>query len=168
MNDISQAIVSQFNVRVYDEGVARIKRCLSMLNDEQIWSSSSEELNSVGNLILHLCGNVVQWIGTGVGDMPDVRVRKAEFLRESRYPRKDLINKLDALKPLTDIAFSELTDELLLDRRSVQGFQERVLGIIIHVIEHFSYHVGQIAYITKQMTDSQLGFYDHHKLDIVG
>ena len=57
----------------------RIRHCLGQLSDEQVWQRESEAMNSIGNLILHLCGNVRQWIVSGIGGAKDVRQRPNEF-----------------------------------------------------------------------------------------
>lgn len=150
----------EFDRRVYEEGVERIKKTLNMLSSEEVWYAPNQASNSVGVLCLHLCGNVTQWIGTGIGRAPDIRTRDKEFAPEVRPSKEELIAKLEALKPITDQAFSTVVnDAQLSDRRSVQGYDESVLAIIVHVIEHFSYHVGQIAIITKHLKGQDLGFY---------
>jgi len=53
--------------------VSKIKHCLGQLTDEQVWWRPQESMNSIGNLVLHLCGNVCQWIVAGIGGAPDVR-----------------------------------------------------------------------------------------------
>ena len=164
--NIAQALVAQFNLRVHKEGVERIQKCLGLLTDEQIWQSPSVELNSIGNLVLHLCGNVTQWIGSGIGNMEDRRTRTLEFVPESRCSRKILFHKLSDLRSVTDESLCHITDANLLTAKRVQGFEETYLSILIHVIEHFSYHVGQIAYITKQITNQQVGFYDKVDLNV--
>jgi hypothetical protein len=76
-----------------ESALERIEHCLEQLNDEQVWVRSQPSLNSIGNLILHLCGNLRQWIVAGVGGSPDVRNRPAEFAERGPVPKEDLRNK---------------------------------------------------------------------------
>jgi uncharacterized damage-inducible protein DinB len=138
-----------------------------MLTHEQVWYRHHAEVNSIGNLILHLCGNVTQWIGSGLGDRSDNRVRDLEFSSGPLYSKEELMDQLRQLRVITDIATDRLDDQKILDQKSVQGFQETNLSIIVHVIEHFSYHVGQIAYITKLLTNQQVGFYEGMDLSVI-
>ena len=166
-SNILSLLKTEFDRRVYEEGVARIIKVVGLLDDKQLWYSPNEVSNSVGVLTLHLCGNVTQWIGSGVGGNVDKRKRDLEFAPQVRPSREDLIRHLKLLRPITDRAFSTLVnDDDLLSPRSVQGFDETVLQIIVHVIEHFSYHVGQVALIAKHLKGEDLGFYADMDLNV--
>lgn len=157
----------QFNLRVYEEGCARIEKVLGFLTEEEVWYQPNDQSNSIGQLILHLCGNVIQWIGSGIGGQPDLRVRDAEFAPPQQYSKAVLLEKLKLLRPITDRALATIvTTEDLTLARSVQGFDETVLGIVIHVTEHFSYHTGQIAIIAKYLKGMDLGFYADLDLNV--
>src|SRR5260370_42232159 len=56
-----------------------IDRSLNELPEDQIWRRDAGHQNAVGNLVLHLQGNVRQWIIAGVGDAPDNRQREIEL-----------------------------------------------------------------------------------------
>ena len=166
---VSKICIEQFNLRVYDEGVFRIQKVLQMLSDDEVWYQPNPASNSVGTLILHLCGNVTQWIGTGIGQRPDDRLRDIEFSGQVKYSKRELIDRLAKLRSITDTAFHSIqNDDDLLVKKTVQGFDETNLSILIHVIEHFSYHVGQIALIAKHLKDKDLGFYDGMDLNVIG
>ncbi len=164
---ILQIVKDQFNLRVYDEGVERIKKVLTLLSEEEVWYRPNDAANSVGNLVLHLCGNVTQWIGSGVGGQKDIRERDVEFETTDLISKDLLMEKLYNLRPITDQALLTIvSEEQLTDPRTVQGFDETVLGILIHVTEHFSYHVGQIAIIAKYLKGLDLGFYADMDLNV--
>jgi len=154
-------VKAQFELRIYEEGVPRIEKCLSILSSKQIWAKPNDHSNSIGHLILHLCGNVTQWIGSGIGGEEDTRQRDDEFGHPGHLTHEQLISRLRGLKTITDRALDQLkTEKDLLVPRSVQGFNETNMSILIHVIEHFSYHTGQIAWISKSLADQDLGFYE--------
>lgn len=168
-NRILSIVKDQFNKRVYDECVTRIDKVLSLLSEDEIWYRPNKASNSVGHLILHLCGNVTQWIGAGVGGFVDKRERDLEFASTDHISKEALIQRLYALKSITDQALVTVTDEqVLVEARTVQGYQETVLSIIIHVTEHFSYHTGQIALICKHLKGQDLGFYEGVDLNATG
>ena len=164
MTDI---IKEQFKLRIYTEGIARIYKVIDMLTEEQVWYSPNANMNSVGNLVLHLNGNVTQWIGTGVAQHKDVRQRDLEFSSHGTRTKSELKELLYKLEEYTTPIIDKLNSEMLSENRTVQGFDETVLSIIIHVIEHFSYHVGQIAYLAKLITERDLGFYEGMDLAVV-
>ncbi len=110
--------------------------------------------------MLHLCGNVSQWIGSGLGGFTDTRARQSEFDRREGINKEELSQLLQSTMEQMKPVISNLPAEELLRKRAVQTFQESGLSILVHVTEHFSYHTGQIAYITKMLTDKSLGFYD--------
>jgi uncharacterized damage-inducible protein DinB len=143
-----------------EEYLPKIERCLERLTDEQIWWRPNEESNSIGNLVLHLCGNARQWIVSGVGGETDQRHRDAEFAQRELVPRDQLLSLLRTT--LADVArvLRELDRATLLDRRTIQGSNVDLLAAIFHVTEHFSMHTGQIILLTKMLTATDLRFYD--------
>lgn len=166
MNTID-IIKQEYKRRLFEDSSTRIQKVLLMLTDEQIWYTPNNSSNSIGNLVLHLCGNVTQWIGNGIGKLPDTRYRAEEFTKIN-VPRQELIQGLIQLERLTIPIIDQLEDPDLREKQIVQGFHETTLSIIIHVIEHFSYHTGQIAYIAKMLMDRDLGFYEGLDLNVKG
>ena len=137
----------------------RIERAVAGLNDVDIWWRPNEASNSIGNLILHLCGNVRQWIVSGVGGAPDARDRQAEFDRRQPMPREELLVLLRRTIREVDQTLARVTEEELLLPRTIQGYDTTVLGAIYHVVEHFSMHTGQILLLAKARTGEDLGLY---------
>jgi uncharacterized damage-inducible protein DinB len=138
----------------------KIERCLERLSDEQIWWRPNEESNSIGNLILHLCGNARQWIVSGVGSRPGNRDRDAEFERRDPIARDELLDLLRTTLDDVEQTLRTVDPSVLLKRLTIQGHDVDVLEAIFHVTEHFSMHTGQIILLTKQLTASDLRFYD--------
>lgn len=137
----------------------RIKKCLDLLDDEAVWKRPNASSNSIGNLILHLCGNITQYIISSLGGRKDERNRDAEFAAKEGYTKDELYDKLyRTVTAATAVIYAQHEDNLE-KVHSVQGFQLSGIGIIIHVVEHYSYHTGQIAFWTKLLLDKDLGFY---------
>ena len=141
------------------EYLPKISTCLERLSDGDVWWRPNEHSNSVGNLILHLAGNVRQWIVSGIGGGPDTRRRREEFDRRDSIPADELLADLaDALSEADDVLAS-LDPAALAEDRTIQGRAVNVFEAVLHVVEHFSMHTGQIAFITKLRTGRDLGFY---------
>ena len=138
----------------------KIERCLERITDEQIWWRANEESNSIGNLILHLCGNATQWILSGVGGRPDNRDRDSEFERRDPISRAELQTLLRSTVNEVDQLLRTLNPDVLLEQRKIQGKDVVLLDAIFHVTEHFSMHTGQIILLTKMFTTADLEFYD--------
>lgn len=142
------------------EGVRMIQIALEALKEEALWKKPSPALNSVGNLFLHLCGNVTQYVISGVGNLPDERNRNAEFTQEGGYTKSELQTLLNSTIREAQEVIESCTVEQLLEVRKIQGLELSGLGAIIHAVEHFSYHTGQIAFWVKYLNNQDLGFYN--------
>jgi len=156
----SQAFIAHASKFLLGDYLPKIERCLEKLSDEQIWWRANEESNSIGNLILHLCGNARQWIICGVGGAPDARDRDSEFAQRERIPRDELLMLLRSTLSEVQTTLANLDPSILLEHRKIQGNDVEILEAIFHVTEHFSMHAGQIFLLTKILTATDLGFYD--------
>lgn len=129
--------------------VAKIKHCLDQLTDEQVWWRLHESINSIGNLILHLSGNVRQWIVAGVGGAPDVRERPQEFSERRMIPKSELLQRLDEVVAAATEALSQMTVEEMLRMRRIQGFEVTGLGAIFDSVSHFKGHTQEIICLSR-------------------
>ncbi|MEO1414215.1 MAG: DinB family protein [Bacteroidota bacterium] len=162
---LTDLLIQETQRRLFEESIPRIKKCLSMVTEEEVWLSLNDATNSMGNLILHLNGNVRQWILSGLMGQPDTRQRQEEFDALPRSLEKtDLIHMLDQLEAEVREALEEVSPEDLIRKRSVQVFEESGLSILVHVVEHFSYHVGQITYIVKSIKNEETHYYGGQSL----
>ena len=157
---VSKAFIARASEFLRGDYLPKIERCLEKLTDAQIWWRANEESNSIGNLILHLCGNARQWIVCGVGSEPDNRNRDAEFERRDPIPRTELLTLLRSTISEVQTTLETLDPATLLEYRKIQGNDVEILEAIFHVTEHFSMHTGQIIMLTKMLSSSDLRFYD--------
>jgi hypothetical protein len=132
-----------------DSALNRIKHCLGQLNEEQVWWRSRPSLNSIGNLILHLCGNVRQWIVSGVGGALDVRNRPAEFAERGPIPKDELVSRIDEVVAEAKRTLIGLAARQLVENRRIQGFDVSGLTAIFNSVPHFRGHVQEIIHITR-------------------
>jgi len=137
----------------------KLTECLERMPEEDVWWRPNEQSNSVGNLVLHLCGNIRQWIVATIGGVPIQRNRALEFSTREPLPKAELIARIRAAASEVDEILERLPPNRLLVRYTVQGYTPSGLQAIYHVVEHFSYHLGQILYIYKLRTGLDLGFY---------
>lgn len=143
-----------------ERNLAQIGRCAPLLTSEQLWARANENCNAIGNLIIHLTGNVSQWIIGGVDGRAAPRDRGAEFARRSPLPTDEILSALDAAVHEAMAVIRTCGPGRLAERRRIQGYDVTVLAAIFHVVEHFSWHTGQIAHMTKSILDVDLSMYD--------
>jgi uncharacterized damage-inducible protein DinB len=141
------------------EYTKRVNTCLQLLTEEQAWQKPNASSNSITNLMLHLCGNMTQYVLSSLGGVPDNRERDKEFAADGGYTKDELFAKLSTIVSKVIEVIQQQDEPSLLKTRSVQGFSMTGLSIILHITEHYSYHTGQIALLTKLMTNKDLGFY---------
>jgi len=161
--DASAPLFLDYSARKLRQLTGRIEDCLGRLNEEQLWARGAETENAIGNLVLHLAGNVGQWIVSGVGGSPDIRQRDTEFAARGGLPARDLAAHLRGVVDEAATVVAALPVERLAERITVQSYDVTVLEAIYHVVEHFSGHTGQIIYATKLLTGEDMGFYRHLK-----
>jgi hypothetical protein len=134
----------------------KIERCLDQLSDKDIWSRPNDASNSIGNLILHLCGNVTMWIIGGIGNLPFERNRQLEFDERREIRSADLRQRLRLVVQQADDVLRAFDTDQLMTRRAIQGYDVTALEAIYHVVEHFSMHCGQIILLAKARTGRDL------------
>jgi uncharacterized damage-inducible protein DinB len=161
-SEIPREFVNQARKYLREDYLPKIERCLEKLSDEQIWWRPNSESNSIGNLLLHLSGNVHQWIVSGLGGEADHRERQAEFEQRSVITRSKLLTRLRETLEDVDRVLDGFNEERLLENFQIQGCDVTALQAIFHVTEHFSMHTGQIIYLTKVLIGSDLKFYDFY------
>ncbi|HEX4229341.1 MAG TPA: DUF1572 family protein [Bryobacteraceae bacterium] len=136
-----------------------IESCFTRLTDDQIWSRGASHENSIGNLILHICGNARQWIGFGVGAEPDVRDRESEFSAQGGLSRAELLARLNSTVDYAIAIVDKVTPERLVEKINPQREIVSVLDAIYQVVGHFQLHTGQIIFATKILAGEDLGLY---------
>ncbi len=137
----------------------KVERCVVLLPAEKLWWRPNGQSNAVGNLLLHLSGNVREWIIHGVGGATSVRRRREEFSAKSGASAAQLMKALRATCKEAATILKRLDAACLADCRVIQGIEVTILGAIYHAVEHFSGHLGQIIYITKLCTGKDLSFW---------
>lgn len=137
----------------------KILAAAQQLSDEDLWWRPNEGSNSVGNLLLHLAGNIEQWIVGGIGSISITRDREAEFARRAPMDRGTVLARFEGVVRAADAVLAGLDPTALTAPRAIQGRDTTVLAATYHVVEHFAMHAGQILYIAKLRTGRDLGFY---------
>ena len=143
------AVVGTAAAHELESALSRIKHCLGQLHDEQVWWRSQPSLNSIGNLILHLCGNVRQWIVAGVGGASDVRNRPAEFAERGPIPNEELVRRLEAVVEEAKRVLAGADARQLAEVRRIQGFDVSGAVAIFDSVPHFRGHTQEIVHMTR-------------------
>jgi uncharacterized damage-inducible protein DinB len=157
--DAAAAFIDRSRRYLRDDYLARSRRALAKLPPDDLWWRPHESSNSVGNLLLHLAGNARQWIASGVGGRSDVRRREAEFAAQGGLDRAGALGVLEDALGEVDEVLAALDPSTLGELRTIQGNRVTVLEAVYHVVEHFSMHTGQILYVVKMRSGSDLAFW---------
>ncbi len=136
----------------------RIKHCLKQLKDDQVWFRPAGGLNSIGNLLLHLTGNVRQWLISGLAGTPDDRNRPAEFAAVGPIPTEELLTRLESVVREAKTLLLAQTSEDWLRVRRVQGFEVAGLGAAINSVAHFRGHTQEIIHGTRSLLGDRYRF----------
>ncbi len=158
--DVAHRFLERSRHYLHVEYPAKIVLSLRAIPPDKLWWRANERSNSAGNLVLHLCGNVRQWIVSGVGGVADTRERDAEFAARDGASHEALLALLQRTLDEVDAVLARLTAESLAESRTIQGRETTVFSAVYHVVEHFSGHVGQIILIAKWLTPGAVQFYD--------
>ncbi len=168
--DIRNNIAAEFNAHAIYQmelNLPRIEKCFAQLSEAEVWQRPNLASNSIGNLIVHLSGNIRQWIIASLSGVEDIRNRDLEFEMQEGLSKKELYEMISTTILSATKVIEQQTEADLMTQKTVQGYQYSALGNILHVVEHLSYHVGQIAYWTKVLKGNDLGFYaDNDSLNI--
>ena len=149
------------------EHLPRLERALATLPEADLWWRPHVNTTRVGNLLVHLEGNVSMWILAGLGGVEFARNRAAEFARTDGGTKRDLFEALAATVRQACAVIGGLSEADLSAPRTIQGFETTGLSAVYHVVEHFSWHVGQIVWIAKMRggPDHGVSFHDDVSLN---
>jgi hypothetical protein len=159
LTEVSRAFIDQSRQLLTDSYLPRIEQAIEGLSIENVWWRANPASNSIGNLILHLEGNVRQWIISGLGGAADVRERRHEFDAQRGIGEPELRRQLRATLAEADRVLANVDPATLLEHRRIQSYDVTVIQAIYAVVEHFSMHTGQIILLAKTWK-GDLRFYD--------
>ena len=156
-----ESLFLEFSVGKLRQFAGRIEVCLNKLSNDQIWARGHENENAIGNLALHLAGNVSQWILGPLGGIPVERDRDGEFAAREGSTGAQLASKVNAVVDQATAIVASLTTDQLTATYTIQNYAVSGVDIVYHVVEHFAQHTAQIIFATKMLTADDLGFYRH-------
>ena len=164
MNDRLQAFTAEAH-HLLGEYLAKIERCVGLLSTEQVWWRPNPRSNCVGNLLLHLCGNLSQWVLVGLGGAPFERHRQEEFAAAPGEGGAALLARLHDVVSACEHVVAGLSEEDLGRTLVIQGYTRSGMSVLLHAVEHMAYHTGQIVYVAKQLAgeEEEIEFYPHLK-----
>ncbi|NNE27326.1 MAG: DUF1572 family protein [Saprospiraceae bacterium] len=158
-DQIIQNIKADFRKYLFQESLHRIEKCLNKLTAEEVWHKPNTHSNSMGVIVVHLMGNITQYIHSALGHEKDVRDRDLEFVNNAKLSKEELFQGIREVITKACLIVDQLTVNQVTKTYFVQGFEMSGLSIMMHVVEHCSYHVGQITYYTKLVKDIDTAYY---------
>ncbi len=164
--DVAKLFLEHSRKKLFGEWWPRLRSLVEGLTEEQLWWRPNDASNSIGNLLLHLSGNVRQWMVASFNRQEDRRNRPAEFAETAGGPPGPILAELGATLEEAEAVVSRLTEADLLAPMEIQGYHVTGLVAVYQVVEHFGLHYGQIVYIAKAVEGKDLGFY--RELDKTG
>ena len=165
MENAYHATLKQQASQYFDEYYGKIEKAFEKLTEVQVWQRPNEASNSMGNQVLHLCGNIRQYAISSLGRQADVRERDLEFSAEGGLEKDELLAKLADTVSEAKAVFEALDETELLRKRHVQAYHYSGLEVLIHVVEHFAYHTGQIIFWAKLLSNQGFDFYANVNLN---
>lgn len=157
---MASSFIERSRYYLADEYPAKLRLVLREIPASAIWHRPNEASNSIGNLVLHLAGNVREWIVSGIGGAPVTRDRASEFARRDGPGVEDLVLELESAVREADAVLAMLGEADLGRACTIQGRETTVLAAVYHVVEHFAMHTGQIILLAKVHVPGRIHFYD--------
>ena len=156
----AEIFISRSRYWLAKEYPIKLRHCVNALPREAVWTRPNKSSNSIGNLLVHLTGNVTEWILGGVGGQSIKRHRAGEFAQTQGADAGTLLDNLEAVLREADSVLAGLTEQDLERSIVIQGRDTTVLGAIYHVVERFAMHTGQIILMTKVQAPGTIRFYE--------
>ena len=160
MTSVADAFLARSRYWLTKEYPIKLRHCVEALPRQAVWSRPNASSNSVGNLLVHLTGNVTEWIVGGVGGRQITRYRAGEFAQQDGADARKLLDNLEVVLRQADDVLGSLTESDLDRQLVIQDRETTVLSAIYHVVEHFSMHTGQIILLTKMYAPGKIRFYE--------
>lgn len=145
----SAAAAIEAAVHELDRAVNTITHCVEQLNDEQVWWRPSASMNSIANLMLHVAGNMRQWIIAGVGHIDDTRNRPQEFAERGPIGKDELVRRLRDTAAEAVVTLTNANPDDLLVRRKIQSFDVTGFGAMFHSVAHLCGHTQEIVHMSR-------------------
>ncbi len=157
---VPEIFLSRSRYWLIKEYPIKLRHCVNALPRAAAWARPNESSNSIGNLLVHLTGNVTEWILGGVGEQTVTRHRAGEFEQKDGADASTLLDNLEAVLREADSVLADLSAQDLERSIMIQGRETTVLGAVYHVVEHFAMHTGQIVLLTKMYAPGKIHFYE--------
>ncbi len=155
-NELGRTYVEWCRFRLVKHYWPRIQQSVAELSEEDIWWRAHETNNSAGNLLLHLTGNLQQFVLATFGGAPDTRNKDQEFAARTLGSKEALVRDLGNALAEADRVLGQFDPSRLLERTVLQNRERSYLEVLAIVIEHFALHTGQVIYIMKLRTGKEL------------
>lgn len=158
-SELALSAYKRASVQQIVEGMMKIRHCLDQLDHQQIWWRPHASMNSIANLLLHLTGNMRQWLIAGLTDGQDTRYRQLEFDDRSLRSSHELLAALEHTADTACDCIQQASLHDLMQRRRVQQFDLDGFQTIQDSVCHFRGHVQEIIHMTRCLKSDDYRFY---------
>ena len=144
-------------ITLFNRDLKRLHKEIEAYSDEAVlWQKAEGISNSAGNLCLHLVGNLSEYIGRQLGEIPYTRNRPLEF-SATDIPQKELLMMVQKTQEMVENALNQLENEQFQAKypENVLGYDMTVHYFLIHLSSHLNYHLGQINYHRRLLMGTQ-------------
>jgi hypothetical protein len=166
-NRVSSFALAALSMRIGKVFPAQIRSCIEQLNEEQLWWRPNNESNSVGNLVLHVRGSLLHFLGYRIGGFEYKRNRQAEFSEQGPIPKEQLLTLFDEMVEKANQTFAALDASRLSQPSTEPEYYSILLEDLLGIVVHIAAHTGQIVYVTKMLKEGSvddLWHQTHHDL----
>ncbi len=151
MNNLRVCIADEF-VRYLEHLAGRVEKAVRSVPRDKVYVKPFPFGNSIGHLVLHLTGNLNHYIGAGIAGTGYIRDRPKEFNDPNPPPPeqtlarfRDAVSMVAAtIRALDDAGWTAPNDKK--EHPIATHF-----GLILVCVSHINNHIGQMAYLVKQL-----------------
>lgn len=148
MNELGELLIEETRRRLRGF-VAQVRTCVEALSEEEIWARTDEKSNSIGNLVIHICGSTRHFLGRGVGGSDYQRNRAGEFAERGPISRAELLRMLEDVGAEIETVLDGVAPDRLLERNDRTGKDVSAAQLLMRVSHHWAAHAGQIMFDVK-------------------
>jgi len=150
---------ARLSIDLLDQSMNKIRHCENQLGENQIWWRPDPAMNSIGNLLMHLAGNLRQWGVDPFTLASSRRDRESEFQSDVRCPINELLASLSTVVEEAKEQWRHLAVGQLRKKVEIQGFEVTHMHAIVHASSHFVGHAHQIVTLTRLQLGANYKFH---------
>ncbi len=147
------SLTSILQTQIVRELQGFIREVEAFPTDDSVWHTRRGVTNSAGNLALHVCGNLQDFVGRVLGGTSYVRNRDREF-SQREGTRASIVADLRATIDVIEAALPNVGDQTMAADYPMQlnGRTLNTATFLVHLAAHLAFHLGQAGYLRRVIT----------------